>query len=207
MLKIISPQNKIIVQIEKKFQDTISFASGVTLYQDTTFHPEQHAMLKAKVISVPRSILQRADYDGYNELPSPGDTILMRYDVVYSYRNQPDRDTPIYKNILHVRGEEYWLADILQVFAVETQEGYRMLNGYVFCDLLAEKREAPEWLTLPMYMTAEVRNDKMRVRHINHPTVTPGDTIYCTPNVAQRYSINMDSFYIIKQSHIQGIAV
>jgi len=202
MRKIIPPQNKILVQIENKYYDTVTTSSGITFYQDTVFRAEEKAMMRARVIEPCLSIIDRADYEGYSELPAAGDEILMRYDVVQAFREQPDRATPIHKNVLHLDGEEYWLADILQVFAVKTEKGYRMLNGYIFCDLLSESRDIPEGLVLPLYMTAETPNNKMRVRHINNGPVTSGDIIYCKPGVAQRYTIDTDEFFIIKQSHL-----
>lgn len=202
MHKIICPQNKIVVQVTKKYYDTITTASGITFYQDTVFRAEEKAMMSATVVASCRSIIRRADYEGYTELPAAGDEILMRYDVVHSYRAQPDRGTPIHKNFLPIDGEEYWLADILQVFAVKTATGYRMLNGHIFCDLLTESRPVPEGLVLPLYMTAETPNNKMRVRYINNGPVQSGDIVYCLPKVAQHYSIDSESFYIIKQSHL-----
>jgi len=202
MQTLISPQNYVIISIAQKFYETITFKSGVTLYKDTTFHPEESAMLVGKVVGKCLSIIQRADYEGYTELPAVGETILMRYDVVYSYKDQPERNTPIYDNMIRRDGEEYWKCDIQKVFAVKTPEGYRMLNGYIFCDLIEEERSIGDLLVLPEHFRTQIRKDKMRVRYSEHPEAKPGDVIYCTPNVAQLYQIDTEQFYIIKASHL-----
>lgn len=206
-MKLISPQNKIIVEIEKKFYDTIEFESGVTLYQDTTFHPEEFAMMEAKVISVPRSIIDRPDYNGFKELPEEGDTILIRYDVIFSYRDQPDRATPFYKNLIMHNGQEFWRVDVLQCFAIKKEGGYRMLNNYVMCDMVELKRNIGEILVLPEHMRTEIRRDTMRVRHIFSWDIVAGQIIYTTPNAAQQYKKGIDEFYIIQQRHIQAVAL
>lgn len=207
MEKLISPQNKLIVRIQNKYIDKITTASGVILYLDTTFHPENQAMIEAEVIAIPESIMTRADYVAYTELPAVGDTILMRYDVVYAYRNQPDRATPIYKNMLWLRGDEYWMCDIQKVFAVKTADGYRMLNGYVFCDMVTEDRFENSIIETPLSVRTKVLDDKMIVRHIGPGEVQTGETIYCQPRVAQHYALNTDHFFIIKQSHILAVAM
>jgi len=208
MNKIISAQNKIFVQIEKKFYDTVTAPGGTQFYQETTFNPQEFSMLEATVVSPPpRCVLNRPDYFGFNEFPKKGDTVLIRYDVIYSFNDQPDRDTPLYKNLVRIGDQDYWRADILQAFAVKIETGWRMLNQYVMCDLVEQKRDIGEILILPEHLRTEIRRDKMRVRHINHPAIIPGAIIYCAPNAAQEYKIGQDQFYIIKQSHIQGIAM
>jgi len=208
MHKIISAQNKIIVQIEKKFYDTVAAPGGMQFYQDTTFNPQEFSMIEATVVSPrPRCVLNRHDYFGFNEFPNTGDTVMVRYDMVYAYVDQPDRATAIHKNVILHNDQEYWRADILQVFAVKINKGWRMLNQYVMCDLVQQKRDIGEVLILPEHLRTEIRRDIMRVRHITHPAITPGSIIYCAPNAAQQYKIGQDEFYIIKQSHIQGVAV
>lgn len=215
---IISPQNNLIVTIPAKFYDQITFESGVTLYKDTGFHPEESAMLAARVISVPRTILKREDYKGMRCDIKPGDTILMRYDVVFSYKNQPDRDTPIYKNMLYYQGQEYWLCDIQKVFAViksNEPTTYLMQNGYVMCDKTIENRgDQSSLIVTPEGMRNVERKDRLLVSAIGlpldgHPLlrIVPGRIVYCSPGVVQSYESESRKFCIIKQSHIEGVEV
>lgn len=204
-----APLNNLYVTIEKKFYDTVTFASGIVLYKDTTFHPEEAAMLIAKVISVPKAIQQRYDYNGMQCIIKPGDTVLMRYDVVFSYVDQPERDTPIYKNVLLYNGVEYWKVDLQKVFAIQRGADWEMINGYVLCEPYNETVSFGKLLLVPAGYQTVQRNHTMKVRYINTPLTTapvlpvlPDDLIHVVPDVAQLYEIDQKPFYIIKQSHI-----
>jgi hypothetical protein len=208
----VAPLNTVYATLEKKFYDTITFDSGVQLYRDTSFHPEEYTMLQATVISVPKAIMKRPDYAGMSIDLRPGDTILIRYDVVYSYVKQPDRDTPIYKNVLLYKGNEYWKVDLQKIFGVIRDNRIDMINGYVCCDPLAEDQGDYGVLIRPEHYRMTERDDTMRIKYIGKPlgdqpmlSVQEGDVIHCLPGVAQRYEINLQHFYIIKQSHILGI--
>lgn len=208
------PLNNILVTIPNKFYDTIEFDSGVKLYKDTGYHPEESAMLEAVVVSIPRAIQGRADYEGMTTPMKPGDRILMRYDVVYSYINQPENDTPIYKNVLLYNGEEYWKVDIQKIFGLILDDEIFMINGYVLCDILYDDTRSkriilPGNAQVPELFKPILPADRLRVKHIGFPLfghlqlgVSVGDDILAMQGVAQRYEINDTAFYIIKQSHI-----
>lgn len=204
-----APLNTVFATLEKKFYDSVTYGSGVVLFKDTGFHPEESAMLEATVVSAPKAIMKRADYEGMEISLEPGDKILVRYDVVFAYSKQPERDTPVYKNVVLYEGKEYWKVDVQKIFAVILEEGMRMLNGYVCCDLLPEDMGNYGILIRPDHYRIMERKDKMRIKYIGHPLIgqptlslTPGDVIYCLPGVAQAYEINLQKFYIIKQTHI-----
>lgn len=214
MLTPTCPLNNVLVTIKNKFYDCIEFASGVKLYKDTGYHPEESAMLEAVVVSVPRAVQDRADYEGMTTPMKPGDRILMRYDVVYSYIDQPDRDTPIYKNVLLFRGEEFWKVDIQKVFAIVLGHDIFMINGYVLCDILYDDTRSKRIILPGNAQVPELYNpvlpaDRLRIKHIGFPLfghlqlgVGVGDDILAMQGVAQRYEINDSVFYILKQAHI-----
>lgn len=205
----VCPVNTLLVKIEKKLYDSVSFDSGVTLHIDPSWHPEEFAMLTAMVISVPRGIIRRHDYAGLTCPVKPGDEILMRYDVVFSYLNQPDRQTPVYKNLMILNNghslEEYWRCDIQQVFAVRENETWRMINNYVYLESLAES--GPEtFLVVPEYL--KKRNTKSRaiVRYISETSdVKSGDVVHLNPRTAQQYRIGQKEFLITKYGYILGL--
>lgn len=211
MYKLTPPANTVLVKLNKKFYDTIQYESGVVLYKDTTYHPEESAMLEAEVYATPMSMIKRADYEGMRIDVRPGDKILVRYDVVFSYKNQPDRDTPVYKNVLLFRGDEYWKVDMQQIFGKKRGYDYEMLNGYVYCEPVQELLPDHQWLARPLHFQTRMRNDRMRVKyiglsleHLPELSVLPGDIIYVHTGLAQRYEINGKPFFIVKQSHILG---
>ena len=166
-------------------------------------------MLEATVVSVPRGIQDRIDYAGMSCCIEPGERILMRYDVVFSYINQPDRDTPIYKNVLLHEGEEYWKVDIQKIFGIIRGDHIEMINGYVLCDGTEEDRTTNSTIVIPEHYRTIQRKDRMTIRSIGAPlydrttlAVAEGDTVLTQAGVAQRYEIDDRPFYIIKQSHI-----
>lgn len=215
MKKPTAPLNNLIVRLKKKYYDTITFRSGVTLHIDPTWQPAEFAMLEAEVVSVPHGIIERIDYDGYTCPVKEGDKILIRYDVVFSYKSQPDRDTPVYSNLLLWHNgyemEELWLCDILKVFAIITPVGQlKMINSYVSVDLPRE--------TIVNYsetiIASDLKKDELAdgvglVLAIGAPLKGHADTgikqrdvVYFRKGVVQKYLIDTQPIYIIKQSHI-----
>ena len=199
-----APMNNLFVTIEKKFMDTVTFDSGVTLYKDTGFHPEEAAMLKAKVVSVPRAVQQREDYAGFRELPWIGATILMRYDVVFRYKDQPDRDTPIYKNMFVYEGQEYWKVDIQQVLGIfEAGDGDLYgWNDYVICEPL-EQNISYGNLIVPAHYAKVADNSRYRLltRQLKHG-LDAGTIIEVRSGIAQNYSIDTFNFSVINYQRI-----
>lgn len=204
-----APVNTIIVRIAKKFYDSVTFDSGQTIFFDPSWHPEEYAMIRATVVSVPRGIIHRHDYAGVKIEMQPGDEILMRYDVIFAYKDQPDRDTPTYKNLLFQfneetgQHEEYWLCDILQVFAIIREQPI-MVNDYVMLEPIFETRSGSEIIITPdSYRTLQLK-DRAVVRHIgfNPVGLSVGDTVIINPQTVMNYSYDTNSFLLIKQRNI-----
>lgn len=210
---MIAPVNNLIVTIEKKLYDSVTFNSGQKIYFDPSWHPEEYSMLRAKVVSVPHGIINRHDYNGITIDMQPGDEILMRYDVVFAYKDQPDRDTPIYKNLLFQwnektgRYEEYWKCDILQIFAI-IRDRIIMVNGYVMLDPVIENKEDFSTLIIrpDNYKEVELK-EKAVIRHIdnNKFCLQAGDIVYVNPSTVMCYTINTDKFYLIKERNILAV--
>jgi hypothetical protein len=90
----VSPQNKIIVCFEKKYQDEIKTASGISFFKDTTFAPEWNATLTGRVESVPR----RITIPGIRPEVEPGDEIAFSYWVVENKYPRPDSDDTFWED-------------------------------------------------------------------------------------------------------------
>lgn len=210
-----TPVNKLIVTLEKKLYDSRTFESGQTIFFDPNWHPEEYAMLIAKVVSVPPGVIQRQDYKGYTISVEPGDEILIRYDVVFAYIDQPDRDSPIYKNLIYhydelkERFEEYWLCDILQVFAIIKEGKYEMINGFVMLKIITEKK--------PDFSNTIIRPDSYNLTNTKEMAIVvaggvnlnlkPGDTVLINPSMVMQYQLNLYQFYIIKEQYILGLLI
>ena len=94
-----SPENYVLCEIDKKFQDD---AGGIFI--DHTWHPEEHATLEGVVISAP----VRTISDGYRKLVGTvknGDKIFFSYGVIFNYILQPEDDTAVYKNLVLFQGK------------------------------------------------------------------------------------------------------
>lgn len=211
-----APVNKLIVTLEKKFYDSVTFESGQKIFFDPSWQPQEYAMLYATVVSVPNGIIQRYDYKGVTMDIKPGDKVLIRYDVVFAYKDQPDRDTPIYKNLLFnyneesQRYEELWLCDILQIFAIITETETKMINGYVLLDLIKEQQDDYSSLIIKPdnYKNVELKHlAKIRAVNSKKYDLKRGDIVYVNPTTVMCYQIDTDKFYVIKESNILAKSV
>jgi hypothetical protein len=207
------PINKLLVTLEKKLYDSRTFESGQTIFFDPSWQPEEYAMLKARVVSVAPGVINRFDYKGYSICVKPGDEILIRYDVVFAYVDQPDRDTPVYKNLLFVyndqsgKYDELWLCDILQVFAIIRDNKFHMINGFVMLDPIVDKRaDFSSRIIRPDSHNCLIMRNKAVVRAVNSSTLPIGvnDTVYINPQMVMQYQLNLEKFYIIKEQYILG---
>lgn len=207
-----TPINKLIVSLEKKLYDSRTFESGQTIYFDPSWQPEEYAMLKARVISVPPGVINRQDYKGYSICVEPGDEILIRYDVVFAYVDQPNQDSPVYKNLLFVHNEqlqrydEMWLCDILQVFAIIRDGQYIMINSFVMLDLITDKRaDFTSRIIRPDNYNNIIMKNKAVVRAVSRAShLSVGATVYINPQTVMQYQLNLEKFYIIKEQYILG---
>lgn len=207
-----TPINKLVVKLEKKLYDSRTFESGQTIHFDPSWHPEEYAMLKATVISVPPGVIDRADYHGYKICIQPGDEILIRYDVVFAYLDQPDRDTPIYKNLIFQfneaakQYEELWICDILQVFAIIREDWFYMINGHVMLSIVKHRKELYSNLIIVPDSQQETESKNMAMLKAGGAALglAPGDLVYINAQMVMQYQLNLERFYIIKEQYILG---
>jgi co-chaperonin GroES (HSP10) len=88
----VCPLNYILVQIGKKYQDTITTKSGIQFYKETRFNPGWHTTITGKVVSTPQAISGDLYHGGLKIDVKPDDEILFSYRVVYdeSYNSAND---------------------------------------------------------------------------------------------------------------------
>jgi co-chaperonin GroES (HSP10) len=125
-------ENYILVEIEKKFQDRDG-----GLFIDTTWAPEEYAMLEGTVIMPP----VRVKSDLYRKITgtvNKGDKIFFSYSIIFEYKKQPDEDTPVYKNLIIYEGKEYWKVAMGEVFCVVGEE-LRMVTENVLLEPINEE--------------------------------------------------------------------
>lgn len=200
-----APFNNLIITIEKKRQDMIG-----NFYVDTKYNPEEHVTLTGTVISIPRGIIDRIDYKGYTtEGIQPGDTVLMRYDVIHHFAKQSANDSTVYKYEMFYKGKSYWRADIIKIFGYIRDGVITMINGYV---MLEPPTETTPILFMPHHLKAMPRTAAAVISHIGRPlshlkpiSAKAGDTAYFDMKKVQQYQIQKKKFLILKQTQILGI--
>lgn len=215
-MKPVAPLNNYIVTLDQKYYDTVVFESGVKLHFDPSWQPQEHAMLEATVVSAPEGIIDRFDYRDMSIGGATGDRMLVRYDLVFNYFDQPDRDSPIHKNLMLLyeetaqRFQEYWVCDVQKVFAIKRNNSYLMQNKYVMLEPVTEtKGDFSDLIIRPDSLKTQTVKHKAIIKAIepNENNLKAGDMVYLNGKVVQCYQINRQSFHICKQSHIVAKAV
>lgn len=123
-----APENYVLVEIEKKFQDE---DGGILI--DPTWNPEEYATLEGVVISAP----VRTSSDNCRTVTGDvknGDKVFFSYGVVFDYKEQPNNENPVYKNLVIYEGKEYWKVDMGEIFCKVTDKGVEMVTENVLIE-------------------------------------------------------------------------
>ena len=107
------PINKLLVSIEKKYQDKQG-----NLFIDTTFQPEEYATLKGTVVSIPDRVDDEHYKGDIEQLAKVGDEVWFSYGVVFDYKILREGETPVYKNLVSIGDDEYWLVRYEELFCI-----------------------------------------------------------------------------------------
>jgi len=85
-------QNKILVEIDSKFQQEIVTSNGLKLYKDASFRPEWSATIKGKVVSVPQKLNIGGGRDSiYPQRPFIEQKVKAGDEIIFSYLVVMDR--------------------------------------------------------------------------------------------------------------------
>lgn len=181
-----APLNKFTVLIEKPYMDEVPTESGIKLYRDTLFHPENYAQTNGVVTSVPRYL--KEDMDITN-----GDTIYFSYQVVED-KEQRERDTDVHKNLLFYNGKKSWLVDGQLIYFRVRNDELKMLNGYVLLDIIEE--EVKSTLIIPDYLK--------KVKLIGQAKVISGGegVIFFDKRFVETYELFGKEYYILHKDRI-----
>lgn len=203
------PLNKVVVQVETKYHKNFSnMIKRANMNPGSQINPADYVQILGRVVSVPDVISNRIDYAGFSTIDIyPDDIAIFRYDVIYDFVENPDGDEPVYKNMVWVKGEEYFLADIQKIFGVIRAGEIIMANG--FC--MVENMSPKPLILLPQHLKNIIQAASATLTQIGRPlahckriAALPGDTVYYNPNILQHYEINGKQFGIITQRQILG---
>lgn len=204
-----APINNIVLELKTKWiRNFTSLMKIAAIQNNTSVEPADFVQITGKVISVPKEVSTRREYEGFSVSDiQPGDQAIFSYQVVYNFAStSPDQD-PIYKNLVTYRGKEFWLCDVMNLFAVVRDDKIRMQNGYVMLRDMAK----PPMIILSQATKRSITSASAIIGHIGKPlthqrriNAEVGDKVYFNPNVLQNYQMNNKPFGIIHQSKILG---
>lgn len=209
---MVCPINKIIVQLEKRFSDELSFASGLKLYQETKFRPEHHVTTVGKVLSVPEHLSDKPDNIGLVPEIQVGDDAVFNYQVVYDVD-----DLGQHTNLVSHNGKEYWFVDYSQVFCVKRNGLIIPIGSHVILDeVMNDNKETFEGsqILMPDSMREPVKKGIGIIKHIGTPLTTEpvldlkaGDIVSYRPEIAQVYEMYGQQQVIVKQNYLLAKAI
>src|SRR6185312_1857374 len=221
------PVKYLLVRVDQDLYDGYRTAGGLKIFVDNVFQPWEYSMTEAMVVGVPDKKGSDPAYAGMRIDMRPGDKILMSYAVIYDYVDQPDNDTPRYKNLIMYEGKKYWKCALGHVFAYIREGVTRMVNGWVMADPVEERRtdyaslrrvesavlassaRDAEELATAMPTIVERRRDQAKIRNIGQPllgepalSVSEGETVWIDDRYVQTYKTETDEFLIFRQNKI-----
>jgi len=207
-----APVNNLVLKLQTKWvRNFTSLMKMAAIQNNTSIEPADYVNNVGEVVSVPKSISDRREYEGYSVADiKPGDMAIFSYLVVYNFASTgPDSD-PIYKNLVSYKGEEFWVCDILNLFATVRDGKIRMQNGFVMLEELAP----PPKIVLSQATQRSTNTASAIISHISKPLTHEkrimaevGDRAYFNPKLLQLYQVNSKEFGIIHQSKILGVEV
>lgn len=209
---MVCPINKLIVTIEKKFQDQITHGT-LKLYQDTRFHPEQHVTTMGSVVAVPIVLNDRLENKGIIQEVMVGDEICFSYQVIFDVDNQGN-----YRNMVWIDGKEYWFVEYSQVFCTRRNGKIMAIGGNVIVDEI-ESEELDEKFEGSFMIKPDMSKQKVYrgvgiVRHIGLPLthepsldVKEGDEVYFRAEIAQAYEMYGKNRIVLRQKDLLAKAI
>ena len=208
MITPVCPIDRVIVKIDKKYQDEVSLKSGGKLGIDTRINDNEHSTLHGTVVSVPHK-LKRPDIALVKPELKVGDEVYFSYIVVFD--QDQTRTEAHHRNEFKVNGETYWLVDYTDVFFAKRGDEIKMIGGWVLVEPFVESRTL-SLLELPDHLKNVERKDMGKVLAIGEPKLTKpllhveqGDLVRFNGRYVQQYyfeGLSGDKKYIVKQERI-----
>jgi len=206
-----SSQNIVMVQVATKYISNITDIMRLSAIQNnTSVKAEDVVNIVGNIVSLPRSISNDRSHEGFSTKDlMVGDTIIMSFSVIYDWYQKEHNGELLYKNLISIQANEYWMADITKIYGVIRGDEIIMINGYVMATpfdddkivLAAKTRKAKPVKSSELMHIGNPKENKKKI------TAKSGDTIFYNPNVAIKYQINKKPFIILQQHHILGKSV
>jgi len=209
---IASPTNQVIVTIRPKWIRHISSIMKLAAITDESkINPADVVNIVGEVVSVPKKIeTHKREYEGFSTKDiKVGDMAIFSYKIVFDLVPpkmvvEDDTIEPVYRNRFIYKGDEYFTADITNVFGVIRNGKIIMVNGYVMTEKYKE-----QMIILPQYYRRNRRTAESEVINTGNPKETknkqpikPKNTVLFHDRSAQHYVINDKHFCILQQEQL-----
>ena len=126
------PANNILVKCTDTMESTMSYGE-LTIELDTSFEPDWHRKIHAEVVALP----ERIDSDFY-ALNNMEPVVKIGDRIFFHYLSLTDGNKIIYG------GEEYYLVEYFQVFAVERAGEFFPINGVILLEQIVDNPNISE---------------------------------------------------------------
>jgi hypothetical protein len=186
------------VGIESRYQQTITFDSGVKLFQDTWIEHQEKATLAGTITFVPQNDDLGAQV---------GDTMFFRYDVV-AEGDAIDGQRKHFNEIMLPGGKTEWFVAGYQVVALDKGGSLLVPKGL----LIAKRTEVETFkssiLVVPEQFATQKSNTILEILHVSPQSeYKPGDKILVIPELVQHYNLKShygDDICLVKEKYIIG---
>lgn len=160
------PIYKIFVTIDKRFQDEVVTESGLKLYKDSSFKPEENSTTVGVVAAIP------VKHDTANFPPDfqfnvkHGDKLYFNFNITIDPTN-----------CVEIDGEEFWMVDYFEAIALVRDGQIHPVGSYLLVEPMEEKIETT--LIVPEMVNKE--GNRGKVVASNDPSIPAGSEIEYEP--------------------------
>lgn len=202
----------VVVKVKTKYIKNFSKVMKLAAIQNnTSIEPADTVNIVGEVVSVPKGVSSKIDHKGFSIADiRVGDTAIFSKNVIFNFASTEPHEEPIFKNRVWYQGEEYFLCDIIELFAVVRDGEIRMQNGY----LMVENLDPKPVIYVHANTKRSIRSAQALVTQIGRPlenqkaiNVERGDLVFYRPSILQLYQINDRPFGILRQRDILGRGV
>jgi co-chaperonin GroES (HSP10) len=153
-----NPVYKILVKIEKRFQDEVVTDSGITFYKDTSFKPEENSTIQGIVVAQPAKHDKGSFSDDFQFNVKTGDKLYFHYNVVMSWENCLEGDV--------------WMVDYFDAIAVVRDGEIIPVGSYILLEPVLEEFKS-EFIIIPE-LAKNKEGNRGRVVASNDPEIPAG---------------------------------
>ncbi len=201
------PFNNVIVKVKTKYVRHISKIMLMSSQQkESRLNPADCVNIIGEVAGLPKEISDGKQYEGFSTKDiKVGDACIFSHLVIFQFNERGENQEPQYKNMFTYRGEEYFICNIQQLYAVIREDKVIMVNGFA---MLYDFPDPKIVLSASTKKLINILNTELM--HIGNPKegqpdlleLIPSDNILIMPTKTIKYQVGDKPFRIINQSHI-----